>query len=93
MNVIELPLPDATALLRELEFLVVSLDRIGSASSDEKSRAEEVHRFVVDAQVFRRLSSCRRLLMDAVDRHAVPAAREALEEELESVKPWGAGGV
>jgi hypothetical protein len=75
-------------LLTELEYLVTSLDRIGSAALSRKARMVELERFFVEGEVFSRLALARRTLAEAVDEGLSLEERESIEEKLEQIKPW-----
>lgn len=86
----EIPIDKESLLsaLKELEFLVVSLDHIGSAELSTEVRANTVYRFVVDGDVFQRLSSIRRVLASTLDEAVSPTERDAIDDALGSVFPW-----
>jgi hypothetical protein len=76
------------ALLANLEYVVVSLDRIGSAALPAPSRAMELERFIVEGDVFTRLAMIRRSLSEAMDKCLSNEERERIEQELERVQAW-----
>lgn len=75
-------------LLADLEYLVASLDRIGSAALSAEVRAIELDRFVIDGDVFSRLASMRRILAEELDASLSARERESIEEQFEQIKPW-----
>jgi len=75
-------------ILEDLEFLIVSLDRIGSAQLAEEARKAEVYDFVIEGAVFRRLSAARKFFLERLDEGASSGIRDTLEQKLEKVKPW-----
>jgi predicted ATP-grasp superfamily ATP-dependent carboligase len=75
-------------LLAELEYLVVSIDGIGSADISQASRRIELERFFMDGDVFSRLASMRKTLTEVVDQCFSSEERESIEESLEQIKPW-----
>ena len=85
---IQIETENAIRLLAELEYLVVSLDRIGSADLSPEARMVELGRFIVSGDVFSRLASIRRVLAEALDECLSAEERESIEEKLEQIKPW-----
>jgi hypothetical protein len=88
MSEIQIDTESLVSVLKELEFLVVSLDHIGSAELSAEVKADAVHRFVVEGDVFRRLSSIRRLMALTLDDGVTSTERDAIDNLLESVVPW-----
>lgn len=76
------------AMLEDLEFLVVSLDQLGSSCSSAEQSASALQRFVVDGDVYARLAAIRRTLFDVLDGQLSGDQLSQLESTLESVKPW-----
>lgn len=85
---IQIEMRKLVELLAELEYLVASLDRIGSAALSPEFRAIELDRFVIDGEVFSRLASMRRILAEELDASLPASERESIEEQLEQIKPW-----
>jgi len=75
-------------ILSDLEYLVTSLDYIGSMETSESNRAEIIARFVIEASLVQRLASVRKLISVAVDRDVAPEEKEKLDLELERVERW-----
>ena len=74
--------------LVELEFIIVSLDRIGSAGLSSEDMESVLYRFVVEGDIFRRLAGVRRQLMSCVDGSLSPSEREEIESSLDAISPW-----
>ena len=86
---IQLAENDVVAVLRDLEVLVVSFDRIGSEFSDDPQRhAIETDKFLFETFAFKKLARMRRILSDAYDAQRSKAAVRRLEERLEKTKVW-----
>ncbi len=75
------------AVLRDLNFIVVSLDRIGSFCTDldEHEHNDLLAKFVTDRNVFRKLASMRSILSEPFSDE--PDSDE-LEREMEDLKYW-----
>jgi hypothetical protein len=77
-------------VLRDLNTIVVSLDRIGSAASGLTK--EEYHRisseFLDNWDVFQKLSQARAILSDPFSREEGPDLMDELEREMEDVPYW-----
>lgn len=81
---------DLLEVIRHLDTLVVSLDRIGSATAGQ-SRAQEAEvlsSFVDNWDVFRRLSECRTTLSDYFSRDLGIDDMDELERELQNQQYW-----
>jgi hypothetical protein len=74
--------------LRELEFMIVSLDHMGSAGFPSTSIEKLAYRFLVDGDVFRRLATIRSALSSCLDANLSRNEREQIETILEEVRPW-----
>lgn len=74
-------------VITDLNFLVVSLDRLG-ASTDGENEAN-ASTFLKETRAFRRLVNARRVLTDAFDGSATPEAVRRLETKLSRLKYWG----
>lgn len=83
---------DLITVLRQLEMVVVSLDRIGSAMADtsEVEQALVLREFIFDWDVFRRLAKARGVLGEYFSRELGPDDLEELERELHDVPCWSA---
>jgi hypothetical protein len=79
---------EVTRILADLEFLVVSLDRIGSAELAEDVRKAELYDFIIEGDVFKRLAAIRKSILIRLDQTDSPRKRRAIESTLEKVKPW-----
>ena len=75
-------------ILADLEFIVPSLGRLGSARLPERRLKSALYDFVVDGDVFRRLAAIRNEIILAVDKVASAQEVRALEAKLEKIKPW-----
>ena len=89
-ELVRLGLPQTLRALKNLESLVVSLDRLGSTRSDltngEFDRA--VSEFVVRWKVTRKLADLRRMLADAYCKSIGSAGEKKLEKQLSNVPHW-----
>jgi hypothetical protein len=74
--------------LRELEFMIVSLDHLGSTGFSSASMEKLAYRFLVDGGVFRRLATIRSALSSCLDANLSPNERDQIEAILEEVRPW-----
>jgi hypothetical protein len=88
MSKISIDKDSLVGVLKELEFVVVSLDRIGSAELSANDRSDAVYRFVVEGNVFRRLSSIRRLMAITLDEGVTPAERDLIDDAFKNISPW-----
>ena len=75
-------------ILTELEFLVVSLDHIGSAELSEAARKSEVYDFVIEGGVLRRLAAMRKVLWATLDHTLSRQEQDVIERRLEKVTMW-----
>ncbi len=81
---------DLLKIVRHLDTIVVSLDRVGSATA-ELSRAEQAEvltSFHDDWDVSKRLSACRTTLFDYFSRELGDDDMDELERELENQRYW-----
>jgi hypothetical protein len=85
---IELEIEACVKLLAELQYIIVSLDKIGSAELSAAARRLEIERFVIHGEVFSRLTSMRRTLGDALDKSVSVEEMELIEDGLEKTTPW-----
>lgn len=89
-DAIKIPKERLVSVLRNLEMIVVSLDRIGSAAADlgpeEYRRASSD--FLDDWDVARRLASARRILSEPFSDEVGPDDMDELERELQHVEHW-----
>ena len=79
-------------ILRDLEVLVVSTDRIGAAWNDRESDEqynEMFVRFFDELGFFRKLADARTVLSDAFPREACEEEVDELKRELQDLKFWG----
>ncbi|HSI48755.1 MAG TPA: hypothetical protein VLA61_10825 [Ideonella sp.] len=77
-------------VLCTLEELVVSLDRLGSATNELTSEQlnAETFRFLDEHDVFRKCARARRILSEAFDDQAGSIGQEELGGALQNVRPW-----
>lgn len=78
-------------VVRELNTLVVSLDRLGAASAGMSARGREkaLARFAQDWDLFGRLSKARRTLTDELTSDAASEDEaQGLEKELDDTPYW-----
>jgi len=87
---ISYPKDRLVAVLRSLEQVVVSLDRIGSATHDwsEASRHRELGEFVVRSNMFRKLARARGILSEGFSNSVGPDGLSELEREVKGVRYW-----
>lgn len=82
---------DIINILRDLNMIVVSLDRIGSQWSNRKSD-EEFHalssNFLTEWDVTRRLANARRILEEAFSRGLNEVDMDQLEREFQDIQYW-----
>jgi hypothetical protein len=84
---------DVETLIRDLNLLVVSSDRLGSTFYDDPARlAIETDKFLEDVLAFKRLTKGRRILCKAYESQLGRTEMERFEERLEKVKVWGEKG-
>ena len=89
-NKIEVDRVALLTALRNLESVVVSLDRIGATASEvspEEYKETVVH-FLHDWKVFAKLAEARRLLSDPFGNEVGDDGMDELERELDSVEYW-----
>ncbi len=75
-------------VLSHLETLVVSIDRIGSASYEGENSDELLVNFHDDWQVFKRLAECRSILSEPFSTELGDDDMCELERELQHVEYW-----
>ncbi len=82
------------AVLRDLEQIVVSLDRIGSATQEQSETDQDaaLAAFVREWEVFRKLASARRILSEPFSDELGPDDMDELEYELADVTYWSSTG-
>jgi hypothetical protein len=81
---------DILAVLRHINGLVVSLDRLGSAQGDmpiEQWR-EAVVEYLLKSNAARNLSTCRTILSEPFSRELGADEMDELERELQGVDYW-----
>jgi hypothetical protein len=84
---------DVEKVLRDLNVLVVSFDRLGSAFCDNPARhAVEMDKFLRDVFAFKILAKARTILCVAYESQLGRAEMERFEERLEKLKVWGEKG-
>ena len=84
---------DTEALVKDLNLLVVSFDRLGSAFYDDpKQHAIEMSKFLQGVRAFKRLAKGRRVLLDAYKSQLGIAASERFVARLQKIKVWGEKG-
>ena len=77
-------------VLRDIEQIVVSLDRIGSSWEDlgEETAHITLSTFVTEWCVFRKLASARQVLSEPFSEELGPDDMDELEREMGSVAYW-----
>jgi hypothetical protein len=84
---------EVQGLIRDLNLLVVSLDRLGSTFFDDPTRlAFEKDKFLKEVFAFKMLAKARSVLWVAYESQLGRAEMERFEERLENVKVWGEKG-
>ena len=79
------------SVLRDLEMMVVSLDRLGSyegAAKDDADHNRLLADFVTDWDVFRKLAEARAVLSEPFDDHVGADGMDLLERTMGDVKYW-----
>lgn len=90
---IQLSVHDVRILIRDLNVLVVSFDRLGSTFHDNPERhAVEMDKFLSDIFAFRMLAKARGVLCEAYESQLGRAEMLRLEDRLEKMKVWGEKG-
>jgi hypothetical protein len=86
------PRSEIIGVIRTLNLLVVSMDRIGSATADksETEQALTLCRFFDKYDVFQKLASARRSLHDAFSYELGADGMDELERDLQDLKYWSA---
>jgi hypothetical protein len=89
-NEIRISRGDALRALRHLEMIVLSLDRIGSASVDMTKEEYDTasSEFLDDWGVTEKLAEVREILSDQFSRDAGEDGMDDLERELEDTPHW-----
>ena len=88
-NYIRLKASDVRRCLRDLEILVVSYDRLGSAFHDDPDKlAIESDRFFSRIDGFKKLALIRTVLSKAYNSQSTKAEVKRLDEFLEAVEIW-----
>ena len=82
------------SVLRDLDQVVVSLDRIGSVTADqsEAERDAALAAFVREWEVFRKLAQARQILSEPFSGELGPDSADELERELADVIYWSGTG-
>ena len=76
-------------VLRDLEMIVTSLDRIGSSFAlDQQKRQEALQEFVEDWGVFNRLARARQILSTPFSDEVGDDGMDELEREMNGVENW-----
>jgi hypothetical protein len=81
-------------LLRDLDVLIVSTDRIGSAWNDRTSEEEYNAMFVKffhDFGFFTKLANARRVLAAAFDEVVMDDGMDQLEKSMQDLNYWSPG--
>jgi hypothetical protein len=87
---IKLTWTEAIEVLKELNLIVVSLDKIGSyyMDKDEGDFEKEITRVIVEWKVLRRLAEVRRILSEKFDNTLGDDDMDDLERVMEGLKYW-----
>jgi hypothetical protein len=92
-NYIRLKASDVRRCLRDLEILVVSYDRLGSAFHDDPDKlAIEADAFLSEVDGVRTLARMRGILSEAYESQRGRTEMMRLERRLEKMKVWGEPG-
>jgi hypothetical protein len=87
-NEIRIAKKDAIEILLDLNFLVVSIDRIGSAQVSDQVRKDAFYSFAIDGDVFKRLATIRYLIDIAFSVSASPSEIVEYEAAVERLEVW-----
>ena len=84
------PRVDVLGVLRSLETIVTSLDRIGAATleSDPIEADKILGAFIRDWQIFRELASARRILSTPFSTEVAGDSMDELEREMINAPTW-----
>lgn len=85
---INIEVAQTVKILADLEYLVTSLDRIGSKTTSKALQRQELADFVSEGNVFKRLASIRKRISIALDNAVSSKRLLAIEKKLEKVTPW-----
>ena len=90
MKQVSYPRKKIVEVLRTLEEIVVSLDRIGSGAHDQTKEEHDatVAAFIQKHAIFKKAAKARRILSDAFSRELGPDDMEELEREMQGVRYW-----
>lgn len=75
-------------VLSDLEFLVISIDRIGSLGLSIDRQRDEVYNFMQGADVYKKLANTRKILSCAVDESVSLEVLEVIDTHIEKVTAW-----
>jgi len=89
---IRLPLDEVVAVLRDLNEIVVSLDRIGSRQASGTADERTVGEFVADWDVARRLAHARRVISVALDEQLNQEENAEIDALCERGRFYGEDG-
>ena len=89
-NMLKIDRSALVTALRNLETIVVSLDRLGSCATEmnEEEYKESLVAFLADWDVFAKLSEARRLLSEPFETELGNDGMDELERELEGITFW-----
>ena len=88
MAVLSVDLESLKKIMCDLDYLVVSLDRIGSAQLTQDERMVVHDRFMDESNLTRRLLFIRKILSVAIDKSALPAELAEIDKAVEKVQWW-----
>ena len=83
------PRKQVLEVLRTLEELVVSLDRLGSAEMTKQKRDSAVANFVQRHRIFRKVARARRILSEPFSTAVDVDGMDELEREMQNIHFWG----
>ncbi|MEO6994398.1 MAG: hypothetical protein ABI273_12260 [Lacunisphaera sp.] len=90
MKKVSYPRQKIIEVLRTLNELVVSIDRIGSAAYDQTKKEHDaaLAAFIQKHDIFKKAASARRILSEPFSTKLGPDDMDELEREMEGVQYW-----
>jgi hypothetical protein len=85
---ISYPRKKVLEVLRTLEELVVSLDRLGSAELTKQEHDTAVSNFIQRHRIFRKAARARQILSEPFSDELGPDQMSELEREMEGIQYW-----
>lgn len=90
MKQVSYPRKKIIEVLRTLNELVVSLDRIGSGAADQTKKEHDatLAAFIQEHGIFKKVATARRILSEPFPTKLGPDDMDELEREMEGVRYW-----